>query len=223
MLALLVVLTSCGSSSASSSPPASGTASSAAQSTSTQSSTAGSGGSHRACGPAQSTTLAAGSVARVYSVGQVVYGCAARGGRAFRLGASMRTLREGRAGPIALAGTVAAYGLTQFGVDTVRTEVVVRRLTDGATLANLPASRAVGVESFQSVGSIVVKADGAVAWIGSDRSIIAHRAQIEVHAAHGSSDSLLDAGPDIAPASLRLDGSTLTWQVGGATRHATLH
>jgi hypothetical protein len=136
----------------------------------------------------------------------------------------MRSLREGRAGPIALAGAVTAYGYTRFGVDTVTTEVVVRRLTDGATLEELPASGVVGPESFQSVESIVVKVDGAVAWIGSDTSIISHRGpRIEVRAASGSSNSLLDSGPRIDPRSLRLHASTLSWRDGAVTRHATLH
>ena len=162
-------------------------------------------------------------MARVYSVGQGVYGCAAGGRGALRLGAVARSIREGRAGPIALAGTTAAYGYTRFGVDTVSSEVVVRRLTDGATLANLPSIRLVGAESFESVQSIVVKADGAVAWIASVTSILSHRDRFEVHSARGSSDSLLDSGPGIAPTSLRLNGSALSWRHGTATRRATLH
>lgn len=159
----------------------------------------------------------------MYSVGQAVYGCAAGGGRSIRLGDTTRSLKQGRAGPVAVAGTVAAYGYARFGVDTVTTEVIVRRLTDGATLAELPASQVVGPESFQSVGSIAAKPDGAVAWIASDTSILGHRTRTEVHAARGSSDSLLDSGPGIAPASLRLNGSTLSWRNMGTTRHASLH
>jgi hypothetical protein len=181
--------------------------------------------SRRVCGPAGvgARTLASDALARVYAVGQAVYGCAAGGGRSIRLGDTARSLKEGRAGPIAVAGTVAAYGFTRFGVDTATTEVMVRRLTDGATLSELPASQVVGPESFQSVGSIVVKPGGAVAWIGSDTSILGHRTRDEVHAARGSSDSLLDSGPGIVPGSLRLDGSALSWRDGGVTRHAALH
>ena len=162
-------------------------------------------------------------MARVYSVGQAVYGCAAKGTRPFRLGDTARSLREGRAGPIAVGGTLAAYGFTRFGVDTVSTEVVVRRLTDGAVLATRPATNVVGVESFQSVGSIVVKADGTVAWIGSDTSIIAHRARDEVHVVSGGFDSVLDSGAGIDVTSLRLDGSSLSWRDGARMRRATLH
>jgi hypothetical protein len=195
-----------------------------AQSSSAQGSTTPPDGPHGRCGPASATTLVSDSVARVYSLGQRVYGCAAGHRRSFLVGATTRSLREGRAGPVALAGTVAAYGYTRFGVDTVTTEVVVRRLTDGATLRDFPAGGIVGPESFQSVGSVVVKADGAVAWIGSDTSILGHRGPwLEVHAASGSSNSLLDSGPRIDPTSLRLHGSTLSWRDGAVTRHATLH
>jgi hypothetical protein len=223
MLALLVVLTSCGASSASSSPAPSAGSSSTASSTSTQSASTTTDTPNRACGPANATTLASDAVARVYSVGQAVYGCTAQGGRRFQLGDTARSLREGRAGPIAVAGTVAAYGFTRFGVDTVSTEVMVRRLTDGAVFVTRPATNFVGVESFQSVGSIVVNADGTVAWIGSDTSIIAHRARDEVHVVSGGSDAVLDSGTGIDVTSLRLEGSALSWRDGGRMRHAALH
>jgi hypothetical protein len=187
------------------------------------SSSAQSGAPTQTCGPARATTLAASRQARVYQVGDTVYGCAAAGTRSFRLGNATRTLRESRVGPIAVGGDVAAYGLTAFGVDTVRAQVVVRRLTDGGQLASFTATSAAGVESFQLVGSVVVRSDGAVAWIGQVSSIISRgRELIEVHAAAGGHDSVLDSGAGIDPRSLQLHGSTLTWQHGGATRRATL-
>ncbi len=175
------------------------------------------------CGPPSATTLASSSQARVYSSHAGVFGCSFAQGRSFRLGGSARSIRGARAQPVALAGTDAGYGSSDFGVDTVRTQVVVRRLTDDKRLADFPASRAVGAESFQSVGSIAVKSDGAVAWIGLVHSI-GGRGVIEVHAADASAgtDHVLDSGAQIVTPSLRLHGSTLTWQHGAATRHATL-
>ncbi len=175
------------------------------------------------CGPARATTLAADGRVRVYALHEVVYGCSAARGRSFRLGHASHALAESRVAPVALAGDLAAYGLTSFGVDTVSASVVVRRLTDGTTVKELPATRAVGAEAFQSIGSVAVLANGAVAWIGSEHSIVAHRGAIEVHAAGAGGDRVLDSGPKIDPASLRLHGSRLTWVDGGATRHATLH
>lgn len=155
-------------------------------------------------------------------------------GRSFRLGHAVRALAQARVGPLAVAGDLAAYGVQSVGVDTVSASVVVRRLTDGTVLKELRATRAVGAESFESIGSVVAMATGAVAWIGSEHSIVGHRSAIEVHAsgASGASgaagaggaggDRVLDSGPNIEPASLRLHGSRLTWVDGGATRHATL-
>jgi hypothetical protein len=125
-------------------------------------------------------------------------------------------------GPVAVAGDLATYGLQSFGVDTVSASVVVRRLTDGTEIKDLQATRAVGAEAFESIGSVAVLATGAVAWIGSEHSIVGHRSAIEVHTDGTGGDRVLDSGPNIDPASLRLHGSRLSWVDGGATRHATL-
>ncbi len=183
------------------------------------------------CGPVGAPTLASGSQARVYSRHGEVYGCSFVHGRSFRLGSTARSLHESRVQPIVVAGADVAYGLASFGVDTVNATVVVRRLTDGKQLVDLSATRSGVVEGFESVTSLALTRSGAVAWIGVARSIVAHRQVIEVHAADAtasasgsaSGDRLLDSGPQVAPASLRLHGSTLTWQHGSATRHATLH
>jgi hypothetical protein len=216
MAALLVFLTACGSSAAHSSagPPASATTGA--------SSPGGTPAAATACGPAGATTLAADGGVRVYVARQIVYGCSALRRRSFRLGHAERVFAESRVGPVAVAGEVAAYGLTDFGVDTVRASVVVRRLTDGAQLNEFAATHAVGAESFQSIGSVVVRPDGAVAWIGSLRSIIGHRSATEVHEATTSGDRVLDSGPGIAATSLRLRDGTLSWVNGGVTRHAAL-
>lgn len=206
IVALLAFLASCGSSSATSTPA--------------HPTTVGGGGT---CGPVKATTLASSAQARVYSLNQTVFGCSVAQGRSFRLGHATRSIRESRVGPVAVAGDLAAYAVTRFGVDTVMADVVVRRLTDGALLRDRSATSRVGPESFQSVGSVVLKADGAVAWIGSQTSIIGRgRGIIQVHAASGSSDAVLDSGAGIDPSSLRVNGSTLTWRHGGLTRHATL-
>jgi hypothetical protein len=153
-----------------------------------------------------------------------VFGCSFAHGRSFRLGRATRTIRESRVATVALAGVDAAYALSNFGIDTVMADVVVRRLTDGKQLRAFPATRVGVPEGFRSVGSIAVKSDGAVAWIGVVRSIIGRRGAIEVHAADASAseDRQLDSGSQIVPQSLRLQGSTLSWRHGAATRHATL-
>lgn len=123
-----------------------------------------------------------------------------------------------------MGGRVAAYALVSFGVDTGPVEVVVVRLSDDQELGRFPATNGPFAESFQSIGSIVVASDGAVAWIGRQTSIGRSGPMIQVLEARGSASAgtQLDSGTAIALGSLRLQGSTLTWRHGSATRHATL-
>jgi hypothetical protein len=218
----LVVLVACGWWVANSAGSVADSAGSVANSAGSVVNSAGSAATATRCGPASAKTLAANGKVRVYALHQVVYGCSVARGRSFRLGHAVRALAQARVGPVAVGGDLAAYGLESFGVDTVSTSVVVRRLTDGTQVKELRATRAVGAEAFQSVGSVVVIADGAVAWIGSEHSIVGHSSAIEVHAAGAGGDRVLDSGPNIDPTSLRRRGSRLSWVDGGATRHATL-
>ena len=179
----------------------------------------------RRCGPRAAPTIAASRQARVYTSDGGVYGCSFVHGRSFRLGNTAEALHQSRVQLVVVAGADAAYALSSFGVDTVSATVVVRRLTDGRRQEHFAATRSGLVEGFGSVTSLALKSDGAVAWIGVAHSIVAHRQVIEVHAAaspSGSANRVLDSGPAIAPQSLRLHGSTLTWRHGHATRHATL-
>jgi hypothetical protein len=126
-------------------------------------------------------------------------------------------------GPLALAGVTVAYGLSRFGVDTGTARVVVRRLTDGVVLREASATaRVPGAESYQSVGALVVKPDGAVAWIGDGHSIIGRGSVVEVHRYDRRGQAELDHGSGIVSGSLRLHGSQLTWTNSGRLRSATL-
>jgi hypothetical protein len=152
-----------------------------------------------------------------------VYGCADRAGKSYRLGTSGFCTGADRVGPVALSGEVAAYGVQRCGVDTGTAQTVVRRLSDGAVLHTAPAtSRFPGAESYQSLTAVVVKADGAVAWIGEARSIIGRGVVIEVHRYDGGGQAQLDHGTGIAARSLRLRGSRLSWLHAGHTRTAIL-
>ena len=117
-----------------------------------------------------------------------------------------------------------AYGFTRFGIDTITATVVVRDLSDGKQLRTEPATtRPLGPEFFESVASIVVKPDGAVAWIGEGGSVISGgRSDIEVDKADAHGLALLDSGTGIADRSLRLHGSALTWRHGGHAHSASL-
>ena len=177
-----------------------------------------------ACGPAHASTLAFSAQARVYARRGVVYGCSVRGGRSFRLGTQTVVRHEHLAGAYAVAGRIVAYGSVAFGVDTGGTNILVERLSDGALLGSFSATSRNFAEGFSSVGSLVVTSDGAVAWIGKATGIGATRPIIEVLEADPSvsAGKVLDSGSAIDFGSLRLDGSTLSWRHGGATRRATL-
>jgi len=176
------------------------------------------------CGPAGARTLAASGTARVYSVNSDVYGCSLGGKQSYRLGSTARSIRQGRVGPLALAGRDAAYGFTRYGVDTLSATVIVVRLSDGEQLHNGSAtSKPLGPEFFQSVESVVVKSDGAVAWVAKAGSIISRRpADVEVNRADARGQLLLDSGAGIDPPSLRLHNSTVSWRHGSAMHSATL-
>jgi hypothetical protein len=127
-------------------------------------------------------------------------------------------------GPIALAGKNVAYGYTTYGVDTVSAQVIVRRLSDGRQLRSAPATHGgLAPESLQSVDAIVVKPDGAVAWITGATSLIAHGANAtEVARDDARGSSVLDSGSGIDVRSLRLHRSSLSWRDGSRMRFATL-
>jgi hypothetical protein len=211
LLAALVVLASCGSSAARSS------------SSSVQTVTSVPAAAH--CGPGSARTLASSRLARVYQLNGSVYGCADPAGKAYRLGTASTCIGSPRVDHVAVSGKLAAYGRELCGVDTGRTELVVRRLTDGKPLLSEPAITGVlGVESYEAIGSLALRSDGSVAWIATGHSIVGNGSpRTEVHSADQGGQKLLDSGATIVLGSLQLHGSTLTWKHGGSTRTAPLH
>lgn len=122
-----------------------------------------------------------------------------------------------------VAGVLAAYGLTSCGVDLGTTSVIVRRLSDGRRLVDDGAnSLPLGAESYQSVDSLVLRADGDVAWIAVGSSIVGHTRVVEVHVQDGTGNHLLDSGAAVRTGSLRLRGVKLTWLHGRKLHSATL-
>jgi hypothetical protein len=188
------------------------------------SSAASSGGTASAhCGPAAGHTMARSSQARVYTSGHAVYGCARGGHRPIRLGSIGGCVGGSSVGQVAVAGKLAAYAVSRCGVDTSTSQVVVRRLTDGHQLSSRNAtSGAVGPESQQSVGSIVVTSGGKVAWIASSASILTHRHNSQVIAASGGTVRVLDSGAGIVAGSLQLHNGTVSWTRDGARHTAGL-
>ena len=175
------------------------------------------------CGPSQARTLAADGVARVYALHGKVFGCARGSHGRYSLGATSGSMGRRRVGPIALAGYDVAFGRTSYGVDVVSAEVVVEYLVDGRVLRDQPATAGdFGPETAQQVDSIVVKPDGAVAWIAHISSLISHRGATEVRKSDHTRRTGLDSGPNIRPQSLRLHHSKLSWRDGSTKKSANL-
>jgi hypothetical protein len=174
------------------------------------------------CGPQSARTLAGDVVARVYASGGNAYGCVAGATRSYRLGTTGYSMRAPRLEAVRVAGRIAAYGLQTSGVDTGYANVNVRRLATGTLLAQRPATTRVGVEGFQSIDSLVLKADGAVAWIATAHSIGMPTFIRQLQRLDERGFRLLDFGPNVAAASLTLHGSGLSWKHRTVRRTATL-
>ena len=236
LAAAAVLLGACGSSanqsgpsttSASSPTPSSASSptpsptSSPTQSTPTPSPAAGS----PPCGPAAARTLAHDARVRVYVAGGQVFGCA-RGERTrYALGQVTTCLRGALVGPVKAAGVRVAYAVKRCGVDTGTSQVIVRRLDDGRTLAAASATATpLGAESYVTVSSLVLAGDGSAGWITEAGSIVSHRRLTEVHALDSrGTPRVLDSGPGIGPRSLVLvGGSQLRWRDAGRWRTARL-
>jgi hypothetical protein len=171
------------------------------------------------CAPAGAHVKLADRRAQVYSLQKAIYACDRSTHKATKLGVTTSCIASALVDRLALAGDVVAYGVERCGVDTGFSTVVVRRVSDGKGLHSFAAVTGPGlVESHQSINALIVTARGAVAWIVTDSSIVGHGKRIEVHA----NRRLLDSGAGIAPTSLRLHGSTLSWRDGASTRTATL-
>jgi hypothetical protein len=174
------------------------------------------------CGSAAGRTLAADARVRVYALHGSVYGCAGPG-RQYRLGGAGNCILAHCVGPVAVAGALAAYGLKSCGIDLCTARVIVRRLSDGRQVVDDDAnSLPLGPEFIQTVVSLVLRADGDLAWIAVGSSIVAHNRVVEVHAHDTTGNHLLDTGAAVRPGSLRLHGVELTWRHGRTLRSATL-
>ena len=179
----------------------------------------GSAAASVACAPESTQVKLTDRQAQVYAHGKAIYGCDRRTRQTTKLGRTSTCVATARVDNLALAGDLVAYGLDRCGVDTGSTTVLVRRLRDGKQLRSFAAVTGPGlVESYQSLGALIVTPKGAVAWVATDSSIIGHGSRIEVHA----NGMLLDSGSRIVSSSLRLHGSTLTWRDGGSTRTASI-
>jgi hypothetical protein len=190
--------------------------------------------------PAHAHILAANTQALLYETietealaGGVIYGCAYGHKGIYPIGKPLPNVgtSEGIGGVKleVLAGPIVSYKDVSAGPSYDYEAVVVSDLRTGRTLRILRNSERVGA-GVGAVVAIVVKADGAVAWI-----VEAHRelsspingyngaVEYAVEAADESGKRLLASGPGIDPASLALAGSTLYWTQGGKPASSVLN
>lgn len=190
------------------------------------------------CEPKGSKTVLRGSQARVYVLDRRYYGCVYSYGKAryVRNGPPFETTRlNGRfllyTMPTAYdegAGLVPAHGfvvdLRPPGTRGVPGRGHVHNFDTpgpGPTVDGEPANAR---NRVNPVTDAIVSAGGSGAWIskpppaGGDYRVF----KVDRHGTDAPVE-LVAAGPDIAPTSLRVSATTLTWRQGGATRTARLH
>jgi hypothetical protein len=189
------------------------------------------------CAPRHSHVLVAGSRAEVYerrdpeSGALEVFGCAYGHKRRYLLGGPPEFGATGGGGVKheRVAGTVVAYeiiGAAECSEPNREWRVVVRDLRNGRFIHLVPTGTKVPKSLDVGIGpvvSIVVKSDGAVAWIVEDELGPASApVEYEVHALDKAGSRLLASGTDVGPRSLALRGSMLYWTKGEKPFSASL-
>jgi hypothetical protein len=111
----------------------------------------------------------------------------------------------------ALAGPVVAYWEAGSPGD-----IEVRDLVNGRVLRQISAP---GTENIGPVSGMVVKSDGAVAWISEPLA----GGPCEVHAVDKNGSRLLASSTEVDPSSLALGGSTLYWTQDGKPMSSSLN
>jgi hypothetical protein len=158
--------------------------------------------------------------------GEGFFGCAyGHPRRTFELGPpeSSSAASFGGVAPKALVGTIVAYEHLN------PREMTVRDLRNGRILRRLPIGKRSAADNTRGPGSaqsVVLKADGSVAWIDRFKREATPGSPLtteyEVEAIDGAGTRVLAVGTDIAPKSLALAGSTLYWTQGGKPFSAVL-
>ena len=119
-------------------------------------------------------------------------------------------------------------GQWQVVVRDLRTGHIVHRIPTGGSKRG-PATQIYQVPEpgdYVGVGpavDIVVRRDGAVAWIAQNLGLDKMEAGYEVHVADDLGGRVLASSPEINPSSLALSRSTLHWTQAGKPMSAMLH
>ncbi len=122
-----------------------------------------------------------------------------------------------------LAGPIVAYEeSSDFTEGHSRNVIVVRDLRTGRVIYKVPTAEAKtpGDVGKGQASEIIVKNDGAVAWVvQTEREPTVY----EVWAVDKTGSRMLASSGDVEPYSLALAGSTLYWTQGGKPMSATLN
>ena len=191
--------------------------------------------------PARSHMIIANSQAMIYELEYPeIRACAYRNRRSYALGSAPAFASTGGTGVFeeTLADAIVAYEYHSSPGPTSENmaywHVVVRNLQTGRVLHNVPTGISNHAEpGFSGVGptkAIVLKSDGAVAWIvqthlespSANNNYKSH-GEYAVEAADKTGNRLLASGPGIDPSSLALAGSTLYWTQEGKPASAVLN
>jgi len=159
-----------------------------------------------------------------------IRGCVRGHPRSYKLGGPRESEGGGAAqsfsgiGHEVLGGTMVAYeefaGAANFeGLTEASWLVIVRDLRSGRLLhevaTGIGAKAQAGFAGVGRAAAIVVKRDGAVAWIAENYERSGRAKYFEVHAVDQMGSKLLAAGTGIDLRSFRLTGSTLAWKQRG--------
>jgi hypothetical protein len=187
-----------------------------------------------ACSPGRSHPVAADAQAQVYVAAKPtrVLGCVYGSEHSYWLGGPPVNDAEFGAERVdfTLGGTFVAFEASTFrdypepNLPHSEQRVVVESLRTGRVLYRVPAGSSnhnrVG---FGSITSLLVKNDGAAAWIVGNGLGDLPSTAYEVGAVEANGSRLLAESSEIEPKSLALAGSTLYWTQGGKAMSASLN
>jgi hypothetical protein len=160
-----------------------------------------------------------------------IYGCVYGGKRTYGLGPLPEPDTSSGGGGVEgeiLAGPMVAYEefsiTSSTPINSGRSSwlIVVRNLRTGKVLHRVPTgtSTSPGEVGGGFASGIVVKSDGAVAWIVAGGVA---RGGNQVHVVDKSGSRIIASGTDVDPQSLALAGGTLYWTQGGKPFSASLY
>jgi hypothetical protein len=185
------------------------------------------------CPPAHTRAIAANAQAQVYEATKPpqTFGCVYGSRHAYWLGGP--PVYDARGGSersdFTLGGTFVAFEASTFrdfpeGLPASEHRVVVENLRTGRVLYRVPA----GVSSPARVGfglvtTLLVKSDGAAAWIVGNTEGDSPATTYEVGAVDGQGSRVLGESSEIEPHSLAIAGNSLHWTQGGKAMSTTLN